>query len=760
MGFFNKTEEEKRFEELIRTIRNSDLDYYSIDYFVDYLTEIKDGKRLNDFYDFDFLKSVIIELCSINYESYEDLVKVFNRVVGRVKILLPEGEETEGYEAIKREVVNYYCDIERNDLFSNELYSLFSDRVDYLQIMDIVMSDPNLVENFDKVVDFATQIGKEIDDEGLLKREIISYLHLFGSVLSNDEEYLKKRIEEARMRYGVYPGINEKTLANISREVEKSRSLLRKLEILEKKVDDYVEKVDAKTQSGIELLSSTVTEGKKDIEVFASDSIKKMQQDLAESKKELLNELNNYLIRLEDTMKANSDQVFNQMLIDAREKLEQIRVVATSLSGTTTRELLRIQEETQKSMDKLKTYVESNPQLRESLKIASDSEEVMSALLKFNISQGQVNAASSGIIVPSKEIVVSDDKETFLVPEYKMTEGILPAFNREFPFDKRMKEIEKNIELLKQQGIFIPKALYEALPWYIMGKKIVYFYGPPQSGKTTMIDLLAKVVGSEVIDGGRITDENSVTSYNDVRGIFDENALFYAIYYGKTLLLDELDSGNPSALILFGTYTSKLVEKIDNPSKNVTVTFAKRRSVPVNVNTRVIGIGNTPGKGPTKQHPERNRLDESSFQRIVHIYSGYDRGVEEKIFGKYDNWRDFFWFFREQCDNWAVSNGMDSSEGNVTTADASTLVECINENAMNVSMIMDGLFVQIKEPDYLGHLIKNVNKKYGISEITDEKIDNYNKTPLKELEVKQIAESFVYEANKVMEREKKLIKRK
>ena len=107
-----------------------------------------------------------------------------------------------------------------------------------------------------------------------------------------------------------------------------------------------------------------------------------MQQDLAESKKELLNELNNYLTRLEDTMKANSDQVFNQMLIDAREKLEQIRVVATSLSGTNTRELLRIQEETQKSMDKLKTYVESNPQLRESLKIASDSEEVMSALLK------------------------------------------------------------------------------------------------------------------------------------------------------------------------------------------------------------------------------------------------------------------------------------------------------------------------------------------------------------------------------------------
>ena len=152
-------------------------------------------------------------------------------------------------------------------------------------------------------------------------------------------------------------------------------------------------------------------------------------------------------------------------------------------------------------------------------------------------------------------------------------------------------------------------------------------------------------------------------------------------------------------------------------------------------------------------------MDESSLQRMVHIYVGYSDYVESKIFGKYTDWLDFFNFFREQCNTLAVQTGMDSSEGNVTTGDASTLVECINEGSMNISMIMKGLFVQTKETDYLAYVVKNVNKKYGISEITEESIENYNKTPLKELEVKQIAEVFVYEANKVIEREKKLTKR-
>ena len=554
MGFFNETEEERKYRELIRAISDSDLNYQIADILVDYLVDVRDGRRTNDFYDFDFLQRIIIEIASNDFESVESFKEIFDKLLQRVRFFLPEGDKTEGYESIKNEIINYFFSIERKKVFSEELYSLFDNRIDYLQIMDIILNDDNLTNSFDSIVNFACELGKEVDDQGLLKREIISYLHLYGSILSEDEVYLEKRINEARMRYGVYPGINEKTIASISREVEKARGILKKLEVLEKKVDSYVEKVDAKTQLGIQTLTDTVNDGKREIETFASDAIRRMQADLEASKSELLEELKKYLISLEDTMKANSDQVFNQMLIDAKEKLEQIRVVASSLSGTTTRELLRIQQETQTSLDTLKRYVETNPQLKQSLQVAADSEEVMKALLQFSAVQTELNGAQAGIVIPNREIVVpstevvipSSEEENFLVPKFTMTEGILHAFDRSIPFNERMRRIEDRIQFLESQGYIIPDALMEALPWYLMGKKIVYFYGPTQSGKTTIADLLVKVVETELLDGGKITEEHSITSYNDVRGVFDENALFYALYYGRTIFYDELDNGNDS----------------------------------------------------------------------------------------------------------------------------------------------------------------------------------------------------------------------
>ena len=764
MGLFYETEEEKQYRELIRALRESNLDYESANTLISYVIDVRDGKRLNDFYDFDLLQGVIIELATSSYNTHEEFVEAFNRILNRVRLLLPDGEKTEDYDAIKREIINYYCSIERSNLFSIELYSLFDSRYDFLQIMDIILNDENLVNNFNNIVKFAVELGKEVDDQGLLKREIISYLHLYGSILSEDEAYLEKRINEARMRYGVYPGINEKTIASISREVEKARGILKKLEVLEKKVDSYVEKVDAKTQFGIQTINDTVNDGKREIETFASDAIKRMQADLEASKRELLEELKKYLTSLEDTMKANSDQVFNQMLIDAKEKLEQIRVVASSLSGTTTRELLRIQQETQTSLDTLKRYVETNPQLKQSLQVAADSEEVMKALLQFSAVQTELNGAKAGIVIPQSGVVVPETVVTtdqdFLVPNFTMTEGILLPFDRSVSFAKRMKSIEERIKELESQGYIIPDALREALPWYLMGKKIVYFYGPTQSGKTTIADLLVKVVQTELLDGGKITEEHSITSYNDVRGVFDENALFYALYYGKTIFYDELDNGNPDNLIVLGTFSSKLVNKIDHPEKEVTVQFAKRRFVPINANARIIAAGNTTGKGRNREHSSRSKMDEASLERMVPIFVGYSSEVEQKIFGRNTEWFEFFNFFREICNEWAINSGMDASEGNVSTGDASTIVECIKENSMTAGMIMRGIFIQTKETDYLAFLMKCVKNKYKVDEVSDVLYEKINENHLAELSAQDIANVFVYEASRVLEQGKILSRKR
>ncbi len=755
MGLFNETEEEKKYRELIKTIKNSDLSYECIDPLVNYVIEVRDGKRENDFYDFDFLRGVIFNILDSDFDDVTELVNFFNDLIQKVKFLLPYRENTEGYENIKRMILNNFSfqdGIVAKGIFSEKFYSLFNSQFDYLQVMNIIAKDEFLVENFDKIVDFASQMAKEIDNPDELKREVIAYIHLLGSILSSDEDYLQKRITETRMKYGVYPGINEKTIASISREVQRARGLVKRLEVLEKKVDDYVLKVDSKTQNGIKELTDTINAGKSEIEIYSNDSVKKMQQDLADAKKELLEELNKYLVSLEETMKNNSDQVFNQLLIDAKEKIEQIRIVANNLSGTTTRELLRIQNQTQESLNTLKQYVESNPELKSSLKVAQDNEELMKAILDFTASQK--GEATTGTVVPQTQILLPDTD--FLVPKFEMTPGILHAFDRSIAFNERMKRIEERIQQLEANGYIIPEALREALPWYMMGKKIVYFYGPTQSGKTTIVDLLTKVVGTELLDGGKITEEHSITSFNDVRGVFDENALFYGLYYGKTVFYDEIDNGNPDNLIVLGTYSSKLVNKIDHPDKDILVQFAKRRFVPINANARLVAAGNTTGRGRNRQYTSRSRMDESSQERLVPIYVGYSEGVEEKIFGQNSSWYNFFKFFRDECYEWARTSSMDEAEGNLTTSDASTIVECVKENSMDASSLIKGIFIQTKDEDYLAFLHKVIKSRYSIEELNDEQIGNYNSALLSELNEQQIAEVFIYETEKILNKTRKL----
>ena len=359
------------------------------------------------------------------------------------------------------------------------------------------------------------------------------------------------------------------------------------------------------------------------------------------------------------------------------------------------------------------------------------------------------------MLFPEVEVVKAGSD--FLVPNFTMTTGFLPAFDRSIPFKERMRRIEERIADLEHEGYIIPDALREALPWYIMGKKIVYFYGPTQSGKTTVADLLVKVVESELLDGGKITEEHSVTSYNNVNGEFDENALFYALYYGKTVFYDEIDNSNPDNLVVLGTFSSKLVNKIDNPYKDITVQFAKRRFVPINANARIIAAGNTTGKGRNKEYTARSKMDESSLERLVPIYVGYSDEVERKIFGSFVNWYDFFSFFRLQCNNWAQNSGMDSPEGSVTTGDASTIVQCIRENAMTASNLINGIFVQTKETDYLAYLVKYIRAKYDVEDVDLGVVNTINTMKdLDELSAEDIAYVFVYEAELAMNKGKGL----
>ena len=728
MAILNNGDRDKLYNGLIRLIRgNNKIDKRYRGDFVDYLVAIKTNKKYNDFVDDDLLANVFYDISEM-YEkgeldySYKNEEDVFCFYKQAFKFIFPDGVDTPNYETLKKEVLNNCFGEEglfRKELFNREFYALFENKTDYFQLMNMVSNDQDLIDYFDTIVEFATKMGKEIDDYNLFKRELVSFMHEVKNIIDDEDEYTKKRIKETRMRAGIYPGLDEKTASEISREVEKAHGILTKLEIMDEKVDEFKKEIDNKTK-----------EGKEEI-----------IRGLREYKKELLEELDKEKESLVDGMKQHAEIAVDEVVDLAQEKLKKIRFAINDLSSTTTKEIIRIRNEADESVEKLQRVAKDDG-VREAIKYAKDNQVVMDNILAI---QSKATPDQTATIVGAPNILISTDKEDFLVPDMKMTEGVLPAFDSSIPFDERMKLVEWNIEKMKEQGYLIPDTIFEALPWYIMGNKIVYLYGPAQSGKTTLAELIAKSVGSELIDGGKITEEHSVTSFNDVRGKFDENQLFHGLYLGKTVLYDEFDSDNPNNIVLLGTYTSQLANKIKHPERDVRTIFAKRRYVPINVNARIITCGNTAGKGKNKEYNARNKFDESTQQRIVPIYCGYNEDLEARIFQGKPHWLEFFKVFREGCISYATQSQKEETEGNLTTNDASTIVDIVDNNSMPISNVVRGLFVQVKEEDYLGHLINIMKEKYKVKEV-DYNIEKLNNTPLKELTAKDIAQVFVYEA--------------
>ena len=721
MAIINKNDSDKLFGILIRETKfNTRLSAKNRDRIVKYLIGIKKGTQVNDFIDEEILAKVIMVANNPDFNDY-NLDDYLKTTLNGIKHLLPYGKKTEDFEKIKEELLIHYLGedgIFTKNLFNSELCSLFDDKADFFEIMNIIANGEDYKDYLEEIVDFGVGIGKEIDDSKLLKREIMSFIHDVPYTIEDVDQYLEDRIIETRMKYGIYPGLDEQSVSEISREVEKARSILLKLEGIEKKVQEYSKYVDKKT-----------IDGKKELE----DKINVV-------KSEIKSELDEYLNQLEESLKNSSDAVFNEILENAREKIKEIRIATNNLGSSTTKELIRIRQEAEKSVDRLKTFVEGSDELKETIAYARNNDDIINGILAIS--------GNGGVAVPTVSapaVIVDNSDDEFLKANYKMTEGVLPAFDSSIPFDKRLRIVEENIKKMEANGYLVPSTIYEALPWYMQGNKIVYLYGPAQSGKTTLAELLTKAVGTELIDGGKISEEHSVTSFNDVRGKFDENQLYYGLYYGKTVMYDEFDTDNPKNIVLLGTYTSQLSNKIKHPEKDVRVTFAKRRLVPINVNARIITLGNTTGKGRNREYTERSRFDESTHQRIVYIFVDYNKELEKRIFKEKTEWLNFFNFFRQSCIDYAKSAEFEETEGNLTTNDASTIVDIVDNESMSVSSVMRGLFVQIKEDEYLDFLINRVREKYGIDEDEIE-IEKLNNIPLKKMKTQQIAQAFIYEA--------------
>ncbi|MGN1370981.1 MAG: AAA family ATPase [Candidatus Coprovivens sp.] len=728
MGFFNETEEEKKYRNLIRVIKSAQkIDLETIQYLVDYVEKIRDKEINNDFYEYDFLEKVLLELLDTHFEDYVEFKSIFDELGEIVKFLLPEGMETEDYQNIKNMVINKLIgnnSLIKKGLFDKNLYSVFSSRYDYLFIIDLISSYDNLPCSYRDIFNFVIEVAPYIPNQTMLRCEVVSCINGLKGVVGSADDYFKQRISDARKRVGIFP-VDEKTLALISAEAEKAQSLIVKLEVMQKKIDKFKDTIDSLVNSGRKDIRDLVVSSKKEIGDYSLESINKMQESVNEAKTELLKQLDEYLISLELTLKQSSDKVFNQILLDAQEKIRQIRVAAEGLTNATTSELIRIQQASADSVDRLKNYVENEPKLQELLQKASNDSSIREALLQFSslnagaMSGAVVGNAQTGILIPGHDRLVIPANPNVVVPEKVENIVILPAFDESIPFDVRLEKVLLEKRRREENGEIFHEMTEEIIICLMEGDW-PYLWGPSGCGKSYLVKQVASLLGIELIDNGKITDKYSIMAYNDPHGNFRATQAFVALTYGKMLLLDEFDNGNPDTQVVLNELYSGLLDVLEKPDRQRFVTFAEDMTVPIHPNFRMISAGNTSGEGENAIFSSRGKMDESVQERMTPKKINYDNRVEQRIFGEYESWYELFVNFRKICDGYAKAEGLDVPPGIVTTRDASAITKYIRHNSKSVDQIMREKFVQTKSDSYLNYIIKQAKKMYGFGEVYNE----------------------------------------
>lgn len=719
MGFFGEeTELEKNYKTLIKAIKTA----YYIDgndrqFLLDYVTGVRDGKQNNDFYEFEFLNSVILELINNSGQIEEN----FNKVREVVKVLLPVGLETPNYEVIKNLIINGNSEID------TRLYSLFENRIDYIQVVKIIKEEAG--DYYDKVVDYALEVAPYCINQTILKSEILSFINGLKYELDGIDTYYSNRLEDAKKRCGVYP-IDEKTLAMIASEAKKAQSLIEKLNNMQSVMESYLKTIRNVTE-----------QGEKEINEYSSVKVKEMQENIESVQKDIIDKLDQYLLTLESNLKKSSDVVFNKILQDTQNKLREIRLAAESLSSTTTQELLRVQKATQDSVDTLKRYVETEPQLQEYLKEAANSDSVREALIKINESKQEIKTEAPSIIIPGYDRLVVPANPNVVLPAQETPRIVLSAFDETIPFDVRYRKILEEKKRREASGEIFHHMVEEVINCVMEGDW-VYLWGPSGCGKSHIIKQVASLVGIDLVDNGKITDKYSIMAYNDPHGRFRATQAFVALVYGKLLSLDEFDNGNTDTQVVLNELYSGLLDTLENPERKRYITFAEDMTVPIHPNFRMISAGNTSGEGENQIFSSRGKIDESVQERMTPKRFDYDNKVEQKIFDQYEDWYNFFINFRKCCEEYAKKNGLSSAPGITTTRDASAIRKYINHNSKSIDQVLREKFIQTKDENYLKVIADTMKKMYGIGPAADVVLPENVK--LGEIDEKTLAKKLVY----------------
>lgn len=215
--------------------------------------------------------------------------------------------------------------------------------------------------------------------------------------------------------------------------------------------------------------------------------------------------------------------------------------------------------------------------------------------------------------------------------------------------------------------------------------------GPAGSGKNVCIKQVAEALGMEMYYTNNVSNEFKVTGFVDASGIYHETEFYKAFKNGGVFFLDEIDSSDPSALII-----------LNSAIANGYVTFPHEK-VERHPDFRCVAAANTWGNGRDYQYVGRNALDGASLDRFVIIRFDYDKNLEKALFPD-DKILEFVWAARESAFRNSIrhifssrtikySYEMKNAGFDITTIIKSVIVKGMNADDINTlirNMDIDG----------------------------------------------------------------------
>jgi cobaltochelatase CobS len=199
-------------------------------------------------------------------------------------------------------------------------------------------------------------------------------------------------------------------------------------------------------------------------------------------------------------------------------------------------------------------------------------------------------------------------------------------------------EMKKLIESLKKKDELIAEQLkkinelsttkrvekivherFETIKNLLSSKQAVYLHGDAGTGKSRLAEDIAEALDLTFFPASTITQEYKLSGFIDGHGKFHETNFYKAMKYGGVYFLDEMDS-----------CTSEVLVGINGALASGYYDFANG-TVYAHKDFRVIGAGNTIGRGATEKFTGRVALDMSTLDRFWGVPIDYSPTIDSEV---------------------------------------------------------------------------------------------------------------------------------